>query len=74
MQQRGRELHIWEELVKKAVDAEAKAGLRLTYYVRETDQRCLRGIRPAHTTTAKAQTQGSSSMRDLRVEEPKYKP
>ena len=31
----------YEELVAKAVRAEAKAGLRPSSYVRETDQNCL---------------------------------
>lgn len=74
MEQRGRELDSWKELVEKAIDAEAKAGRQPTSFVREIDQRCPWDNRPAHTTAAKAPTQGSSSMRDPRVEEPKSKP
>ena len=48
----------YEELVAKAVKAEAKAGLRPSSYVRETDLSCLRGNQPPHTTTHKVQTQG----------------
>ena len=43
MEQRGRELDSFEELVEKAVDAEAKAALRPRSYARKTDQHCLRG-------------------------------
>ena len=37
MEQRGRELDSFEELVEKAVDAEAKAVLRPRSYAYETD-------------------------------------
>ena len=67
MEQRGRELDSFEELVEKAVDAEAKAALRPRSYARETDQYCLRGSRPS---AAKASTQGQP-MKDPKVEEPK---
>lgn len=73
IEQRGRELDSWEELVKKTVGACAKSGLQLTSFVREMDQRCLRGNRHAHTTTVRAPTQGLSSMRDLRAEKLKSK-
>lgn len=72
IEQRGRELDSWEELAKESVDAEAKAGHQPTSFVREMDQRCPRGNCSAHTTTAKAPTQGSS-IRDPRVKEPKTK-
>ena len=54
----------YEELVAKAVRDEAKAGLRPSSYVRETDLWCLRGNRPAHTTVHKLQTQGAVNRRD----------
>lgn len=38
MEQRGRELDSWDELVEKAIDAEAKAGLQSPSILRETDQ------------------------------------
>ena len=72
MEQRGQESDSWEELVKKAVDVEAKAGLLPTSLNRDMDQQAPRGNRPVHTT-AKAQTQGLS-MKDPKVEEPKSKP
>lgn len=40
MGQRGRELDSWDELVEKAIDAEAKASLQPTSIIREMDQRC----------------------------------
>ena len=49
----------YEELVSKAVRAEAKAGLRPSSYVREADLQVLRGSRPTHTTAHKVQTQGA---------------
>ena len=50
----------FEEMVQKAVNAEAKAGLRSSTMVRESDARCPRGHRPSHNTSSKVQTQGSS--------------
>ena len=73
MEQRGRELDRFKELVEKTVDAKAKAVLRPCSYARETDQHYSQGSRLAHSTTAKAQGQGSS-IKDPRVEEPKSKP
>ena len=67
MEQRGRELNSFKELVKKAVNAEAKAALQLRSYTRKTDQHCLQGSRPS---AAKASTQ-SQPMKDPRVEKPK---
>ena len=49
----------YEELVAKAVRAEAKAGLRPSSYLQETDIQVLRGSRPAYTTAYKVQTQGA---------------
>lgn len=56
--------------MEKAVAAKAKAALRPASYIRKMDQRCHRGNRPAHTTTAK--TQGPS-MKDACTDEPKEK-
>ena len=70
IEQRGQELDSFEELVKKAVDAEAKTALRLRSYTCETNQHCLRGIRPS---AAKASTQGQL-IKDPRVEESKSRP
>ena len=48
----------YEELVLKAVRAEAKAGLRPSSYMREADLQVLRGSQSTHTTAHKVQTQG----------------
>lgn len=54
MEQRGREPNSWDELVEKAIDAEAKASLQPSSILREMNQRCPRGYRLVHTTVAKA--------------------
>ena len=54
MEQRGRELDSWDQMVEKAIDAEAKASLQPASFIREMDQRCPRGNRPTHTIAAKA--------------------
>ena len=59
MDQDDSQLIDYEELVAKAVKTEAKAGLRPSSYMRETDLSCFRGNRPAHTTAHKVQTQGA---------------
>ena len=59
MDQDNSQLVDYEELVAKVVRAKAKAGLRPSSYVQETDLWCLRGNRPAHTTAHKVQTQGA---------------
>ena len=64
MDQDDSQLINYEELVAKAVRAEAKAGLRLSSYVRETDLSCLQGNRPAHTTAHKVQTQVAVNRED----------
>ena len=69
MEQRGRELDSFKELVKKTVDAKAKAALRPRSYACETDQHCLHGSRPS---VAKASTQ-SQPMKNPRFEKPKSK-
>lgn len=64
----GKELHDWENLVQKTIKAEAKASLLPPSMLRETDQRIARGKRPAKNT--KASTQGAS-MRDPRTDKSK---
>ena len=54
----------YEELVAKAVKAEAKVGLRPSSYVRETDIQVLRRNQSAHITAHKVQTQGAVSRGD----------
>ena len=45
----GRELDSWDEVVEKAVDAEAKTSLQLYSKTREIDSKCLQGERPVKT-------------------------
>lgn len=71
MEQMGREVDTWEEIIERAAEAEAKASLQLTSYIREMDHGCLRGNRPAHVITTHAQAQGIS-MKDPRDEDPRY--
>ena len=59
MEQCGREKDTWEELVEKAIEAEAKVSLLLSLFIQDIDQRYLQGNRP--TTLTKSQT---SSTRD----------
>ena len=53
MDQKNSQLIDYEELVAKAVRAKAKAGLRPSFYMRETDLSCLWVNRPVHTTAYK---------------------
>ena len=61
MEQRGWELDSWEQLIEKAIETEAKAGLQPSFILREMDQRCHQGNRPAHTTVAKSQASAFSA-------------
>lgn len=70
LEHRDLELESFNQMVKKAVDAEAKATLRPQAINREMDQHCPRGSRPAHNTAAKANTQ-AQSVKDSRSEESK---
>ena len=45
----GRDLDIWEEAIEKAIDAEAKADRQPQCLMRDMDNRCPRGHRPAKT-------------------------
>ena len=73
MEQQDRESMDFEEMVQRAVNAEAKAGLRSSTMVRESDARCPRGHRPSHNTSSKVQTQGSSHKDSPRTEESRPK-
>ena len=73
MEQQDRESIDFEEMVQRAVNAEAKAGLRSSTMVRDSDVRYPRGHRPSHNTSSKVQTQGSSHKNLPRSEKPKPK-
>ena len=72
MDQDASHLDDYKELVAKTVRAEAKAGLRPSSYIRETDQQVPQRNQPAYTTVHKVQTQGA--MKNHCGEESKAKP
>ena len=59
-------------MVQKIVNAEAKAGLRSSAMIRDSDICCLRGHRPSNSIASKVQTQGMSA-KEPRPEESKIK-
>ena len=61
----------FEEMVQRAVNAEAKTGLRSSTMVWNLDACCPRGHRLSHNTFSKVQTQGSKD--SSRSKEPKPK-
>ena len=56
MEQQDRESMDFEEMVQRAVNAKAKAGLRSSTMVRDLDVRCPRGHHLSHNTSSKVQT------------------
>ena len=62
----------FEEIIQKAVNAEAKAGLRSSTIVRDSDARYPRGHRPSHNTSSKVQTQGTTAKKP-RAKKPRPK-
>ena len=61
IEQQDREAMDFKEMVQRAVNAEATAGLRSSAMVRDSDIRCPRGHRPSNSTASKVQTQGTSA-------------
>ena len=72
LQNEDHELESFVQIVKKAVVAEAKANLRSRATTKNMDQHCPRGSRSAHSTAAKASTQGQL-IKDPREEKPKVR-
>ena len=64
------EVESLNQMVKKAINAEAKLAFRPCSSTKKIDQNCSRGNRPANATIAKSQ---SSAMKDPRSEEPKVR-
>ena len=60
----------FEEMVQRAVNAEANAGLRSSTIVRDSDIRCPRSHRFSNSTVVKVQTQGT---KNSHLEEPQIK-
>ena len=71
IEQQDRESMDFEEMVQRAVNAEAKPGLRSSTMVGDSDARCSGGHRPSCNTSFKVQTQGSKD--SSRSEEPEPK-
>ena len=61
MEQQDREAMNFVEMMQRAVNAEAEAGLRSSVMVWDSDIRCPQGHRPSNNTTSKMQTQGTSA-------------
>ena len=67
----------FEEMVQRAVNIEAKAGLKSSTMVRDLDACCPRGHRLSHNTSSKVQTQGSkdsSRSEEAKPKDPKLAP
>ena len=62
----------FKEIVQRAVNVEAKAGLRSSTMIRNSDARCPKGHRPSYNTSSKVQTQGIT-VKEPRVKEPRPK-
>ena len=62
----------FEEMVQKAINAEAKAGLRSSIMVRNADSCCPRSHRPSQNTSTKVQTQ-SSTVKESKLKESRPK-
>ena len=58
MEQQDRASISFKEMMQKAVNAEAKVGLRLSIMVRDADSRCPRDHCPSQNTFTKVETQG----------------
>ena len=58
IEQQDRESMNFEEMVQKAVNTEAKAGLRSSIMVQDLDIRCPRDHCPSNSTASKVQIQG----------------
>ena len=58
IEQQDRKSMEFKEMVQRIVNAEAKAGLRSSTMVRDSDIYCPRGHCPSNSTASKVQTQG----------------
>lgn len=70
IEERGRELGNFNNIVKKTVNAKAKAAVRPCSYSRETNQYCGQG----NCLIAMKSHVQSPSIKDLKTEEPKARP
>ena len=61
MEQQDRESTNFEEMVQRAVNAEAKVGLKSSTIVQDSDIHCSRNHRPSNSIVSKVQTQETSA-------------
>ena len=72
MEQKDQKFMDFEKMVQRAVNVEAKAGLRSNTMVQKLDIRCPRGHRLSHNISLKVQTQGTTA-KESRTEESRPK-
>ena len=72
IEQQDRESIEFEEIVQRAVNAEAKAGLKSSTMVQKSDIHCSRGHRPSYNTSSKVKTQ-ETTVKEPHTEEPRPK-
>ena len=73
MKQQDREFVNFQEMILKDVNAKAKAGLRSTILVQDSDIYCSQGYCPSNNTASKVQTQGTTTKDFSYLKEPKTK-
>ena len=61
----------FQEMMQKAVNSEAKAGLKSSTMVRDSDACCPRGHHLSHNTSSKIQTIGSKDSSGSKETKPK---
>ena len=72
MEQQDQASTSFKEIVQRAVIVEAKAGVRSSTIVQDSDARCPRNYRPSHNTSLNVQTRGTT-VKEPRAEEPRPK-
>lgn len=72
IEQKRRELDIWQKVIEKTVEIKSKTTLQLTSFTREIDYQYQRKSRLVHTNTIKMQTP-ENSMQDPRNKKTKRK-
>ena len=72
MEQQDRALTSFEEMVQRAVNAEAKVGLRSSIMIRDADSHCLRDNCLSQNTSTKVQIQGLT-IKKFKLEESRLK-
>ena len=73
IEQQNRESVNFKEMVQRAINAKAKAGLRSTIIVQDLDIRCSQGHCPSNNTALKVQTQRTTAKNSFYPEESKTK-